>query len=142
MATVTDTDLGYRALLASFPSLRRVQVLVGILDDPELAPIAAFNEFGTDTIPERSFLRSTVDENRTKYGTAMGAAIVDVLVRGQTVEQAFGGLGELVQFDIQDKIEAIDHPRNAPSTIAKKGFDDPLIETGILHDSIDFEVLS
>ena len=50
------------------------------------------------------------------------------------------GLGEKVVADVQRKIVALKDPPNAPSTIAKKGSANPLIDTGRLRQSIDFEV--
>lgn len=37
-------------------------VKAGVLREDEVAEIACYNEYGTDNIPERSFIRSTFDE--------------------------------------------------------------------------------
>ena len=41
---------------------------------------------------------------------------------------------------LKDSITTFDDPANAPRTIEKKGFDNPLIETGFMRDSVDWRV--
>ncbi len=140
MATVTDTDLGYRAVLKSLGELGGVEVLAGP-DTPELGQIAAFNDLGTDTIPERPFMRQTMDVHQVEYADMMGEA-GGLVLDGVGVRVAYSVPGQKMVDDIQHAIVTWDSPPNAPSTVAKKGFDDPLVDTLALHDSIDFEVLS
>jgi len=42
---------------------------------------------------------------------------------------------------MQQSIAGWRYPGNAPSTIAKKGFDKPLVETAHMQNSVGFEVL-
>jgi hypothetical protein len=72
--TVLDRDRGFRALQRRLRGSGRRRVTVGIHEDvggeprgdATLADIGFFNEFGTVDIPERSFLRATVDEGEGK----------------------------------------------------------------------------
>ncbi len=122
---------------------------VGILDAVsgksfEVAEIAAVHEFGTTkagrnnsvTIPERSFMRSTFDDNRVKYTQVLKSLMGDVLQGNKTVEQALSLFGERVVGDIKKKITSIREPANAPSTIEGKGFNNPLIRTGTMRSRI------
>jgi HK97 gp10 family phage protein len=49
-------------------------------------------------------------------------------------------LGMKLQKLILKKIDSHVQPSNAPSTVAKKGFDHPLVENGNLYDSIDIKI--
>ncbi len=112
------------------------------------AEIATVHEFGSadGAIPERSFLRSAFDENREKISKALEREllkIVDDAVReGSTrlVYRALGRVGARVTGMVQAKIRNGPFVPNAPMTIARKKSDKPLIDTGRLRQSIDFEV--
>jgi hypothetical protein len=142
---VKDTDRGYRDLLQSIRSMSNVQVVVGVKSDggdPDIADIGFWNEFGTDDghVPERSFLRSTLDENRTKYAGLMATAAKKVL-RGASIRNAYGLVGRRIVFDVQRRISSRIDPPNAPSTIARKGSTVPLVDSGALRSAVDFEVI-
>lgn len=138
---VTDKDMGYRELLKRLAGAKQVSVLVGIrgAQGSDLVTYAAANEFGTERIPERSFLRATVDNERVKY-TGLLEQAADRLLDGDTPAAAFGILGMVAVGDVQRRIRNRVPPPNAPLTIAKKGSDVPLIDTGRLRQSIDYVV--
>ena len=101
--------------------------------------VGAWNEFGTAKIPERSFLRSTIAENRAKYQREFQKAYLEAISGGMNLRAAAGFIGNVARDDIKAKIESISSPGNAPSTIAKKGFDNPLIETRKLYESVKWK---
>lgn len=162
-ATFQDTDLGYDALLATLGDMGDAAVYVGILQDQgseldedgniTVAGYAAVNEFGSadGSVPERSFLRSTVDANGRVYESELQAVAVeaiDAAVRslssGQaeaTLERGLGRVGARAARDVQLTIRDLRDPPNAPSTLAGKyPGDNPLIETGRMRQSISFAV--
>ena len=49
-------------------------------------------------------------------------------------------LGDRAALIIADKIRTMSSPPNAPATIKRKGFNNPLVETGTMQDSIIVEV--
>lgn len=105
-------------------------------EEPELAEIAIWNEYGTSTIPERSFFRSTLDRKAWDYDLKLNKMIDDVIRGKTTLYKGLMRFGRSVVKDIQNTIDRFTVPRNAPSTIARKGFDQPLIETGAMRDAI------
>jgi hypothetical protein len=144
MADVVDRDLGWariqRALLGLDGAHTRVGVHEGERreDGTDLVTVAAVNEFGAPNakIPERSFIRSTVDEQRPKV-ERIKEGIVDKALRGNVnIRQEMGELGEFAQKEIQKKIVALDTPPNAASTVRKKGSSNPLVDKGQLLQSI------
>jgi len=155
---IIDVDKGYQNLLDAFAELGASAILVGIRQDKgsevtdsgaTLAEIATFNEFGTRHIPARSFLRSTVDENATEYSKLILEA-TDRAVDGANPERELGIIGLNIVKDVQLKITKLKEPANALATQIAKGrkkhlpegtlIDNPLIDTGRMRASIDFEV--
>lgn len=155
--SVRDIDRGYKALVRALHASPKYAVEVGILpedgavadeDGITLAGYATVNEFGSadGRVPQRSFLRSTVDENREKYlqMTARAAArsLSDsVLAQGDgAVERVLldelGRLGLRGERDVKRKIRDLRDPPNAPMTIKLKGSSNPLIDTGRMRRNI------
>lgn len=139
---IKDIDRGYSSFTQGFAALDGLGVTIGVHaeDGSELAIIAASQEFGTDTIPERSFLRATLDEQDAAYREATADAIRGVLDGKRSAKVALERLGLRVVRDVQGRIRAGIDPALAPSTIAKKGSSKPLIDTGRLLRSITYQV--
>jgi hypothetical protein len=158
---VIDRDHGYRNVIRELGKESGAHVYVGILQDKgaevvdggvTLAGYAAVNEFGSADghVPERSFLRSTVDENRAEYQQALDEAtgdMIDAMVaRGlgsghKVLEQRLGQLGAKAAGDVKEKIRDLKDPPNAPSTLAAKyPGDNPLIDDGRMRQSVSFKV--
>ena len=105
-----------------------------------LLEVAFWNEFGTADIPQRSFIRATVDENLDRIQALQAALAKRIILAEITAEQAMAQLGAFVKGLIQSRIARGIEPANAPSTVARKGSSKPLIDTGQLRSSIDFVV--
>lgn len=146
--TITDRDLGYKSFLGGINALSKLPaVLVGVRGggDGDLLVIAASNEFGTADghIPERSYLRSTIDEQRGRYEAALTRITRDAVDGKQTTRLGLERLGAMAVGDVQRKIVALRDPPNAASTLAAKApKTNPLIDTGRLRQSIEYEVQS
>lgn len=140
---VIDIDRGYARIMANFAALNDPKRLtVGVHQDAgaEMVLIALSNEFGTSTIPARSFIRATIARNKRRYLDALSKAVMGAVIDGDDFEAALQDLGEGVAQDIRDWMVALDTPPNAPSTIAQKGEDNPLVDSGALQDAISAEV--
>lgn len=147
---VTDKDLGYSDLLVGINALAaQPAVFVGVREDSgsgvdgtPMTLIAAANEFGTSDghVPERSFIRSTIDEKNKQYLDVLTKVTRNALDGKELAIKGLTRLGLRAVGDIQRKITKLKDPPNEPSTIKKKGSSNPLIDTGRLRQSIDFEV--
>lgn len=94
----------------------------------------------TINIPARSYIRSTVDENADLY-QELAVGLLGQIVDGDTDKlQALSIMGQKIEADIKAKMTALRQPPNAPSTIRRKGSDNPLIDTGLLRSSIRYIV--
>lgn len=108
-----------------------------------LPEIAAIQEFGSKNgrIPERSFMRTTFDKFTKFYSKGFIENGFLVALGKMTPELALRMVGEDYKSDVVNKITGIRQPPNAPRTIAKKGFDNPLIHHGIMRANIRVRVL-
>lgn len=57
-----------------------------------------------------------------------------------TFKQEYTKIGVRAKADLKQAVADWDTPPNAPFTIAEKGFNNPLIDSGLLYESIDFKV--
>lgn len=111
-------------------------------DGTPVALIAAVHEFGSPErgIPERPFLRTTIQANKGKYVQLNRKNLVAVLNKTMTVEQALGQLGEVAKGDVQANIRDGTFKPLEDATIKRKGSKKPLIDTGQLRQSIAWEI--
>lgn len=92
-------------------------------------------------IPERSFLRSTFDEKEKEWFQYSLMLLKQLMSGKTTAREMCEKLGARMQKDIQRKMREIKTPPNSPSTIAKKGSNNPLIDTGRLRQSVVYKVV-
>lgn len=142
--SVVDKDTGYGDLLRAFGDLGEPAVYVGVRgeSDSDLLIYAGANEFGTEDghVPERSYLRSTADEKQEEYAEHISKGLGRVIDGTSSIGTELGRVGQRAVRDVQRKIVALKDPPNAPSTIAKKGSSNPLVDEGRLRQSIDYLV--
>ena len=93
-------------------------------------------------IPERSFIRSSFDENKDAIH-ATGEDLIDMVIDGSLeVYKFYEILGETsVNAIKQFIIEGIDPPITQLTIDNKKGKSTPLINTGRLVNAIDYEIV-
>ena len=104
-----------------------------------VAQVAVFNEYGDPArhVPARPFMHGTVNRNVKKWRNF----VQDVLPQTMNAKETMERLGQRVVQDMKDTINDWTEPPNAPSTIAQKGFNNPLIDTRTMVDSVRMEVV-
>lgn len=108
--------------------------------DVDICDIAAWNELGTERgIPSRPFLRNSIERHEDEINQFLGA-MAKQLHAGQNAETLLKGLGVFHRGLIQEEITDGEYAPNAESTIRKKGSDHPLIDTGLMRESVQFQV--
>ena len=105
-------------------------------DGESVASVAAFNEFGGGYTPPRPFMRNCVKRNKRKWRNA----VQDRLPVTMDAKKTFQTLGEDMVEDLKMEIYRTNTPPNAPSTIKRKGFNKPLIDTGKMVSSVRMRV--
>lgn len=111
------------------------KVMVGIFNNPEVIEYALANEFGTENIPQRSFIRSTIFEEKGNIPKVFAQAYRETW----SFDLALDRCGEYLAERVKDKIRNGNFTPNAPSTIKQKGSNHPLIDSGTLLNSIEYK---
>ena len=153
---VVDIDLGYNAIMKEIEELSRASLLVGIQEQAKtksqtkrgrtqkaglsVAEYAAKNEFGTNEIPQRSFMRTAFDENINTIENAAAIQYGKIIDGDVPLAQGLGLVGQVIVGLVQKKIRAIVFPPNSPATIAMKGSSKPLIDFGQMINSVTYVV--
>lgn len=106
-----------------------------------LAEIAAYNELGTSSIPPRPFMRQSFENHEKELQEACDQ-VNAIISNGGTAENGLDTLGVFVKGLVQEEIVDGGFEPNAPSTIAAKGSDQPLIDTGNMRQSVNYVVRS
>ena len=117
-------------------------VRVGVLenatypDGTPVAMVAFWNEYGTKTSPVRAFFRTTVSDQKKNWVLS----VQNLMKMHDDPKKVMGLMGEHMRGQIVQSINTWTDPPNAPYTVARKGFQKPLVDTGQLMRSISFEV--
>lgn len=166
MSNVKD-ESNVDELLKNIAELQKKTVNIGILGstDSKTKMIAGVHEFGCNIdvtqamrnylhyigihlrketkvikIPERSFIRAGYDASRADIEKETEKLIEYVVTQNISPNEAAELLGEMAKGEIQKFAIALRSPANASITIKNKGSSNPLVDTGKMIDSIDWEV--
>lgn len=92
------------------------------------------------TIPERSFLRASHDENADAVIRQSERALGQVVIGQMSLDQYMDMVGRDYVTMVKDYIVELDSPPNHPFTVEQKGSSNPLVSTGGLVESISYRV--
>ena len=139
-----DKDLGWDAIRAQLDrDSGGAHVTVGIQQDSvreqedgnapaDMVQIAAFQEFGTKTIPERSFIRAWHDSATPQIQRLIQRLAIQYIDGKITMDVLLAKLGVFAQGGMRKYLRNLKEPPNKASTIRAKGSSNPLIDTGQL----------
>lgn len=121
------------------------ELRVGFLEDAtypdgkSVAMIAAINEYGAPSRgqPPRPFFRNMIAEKKDSWGPSFRALMKN---NEMDAKASLQQLGAGIKGQLQQSITDFKDPPLKPSTIQKKGFAKPLIDTGLMLRSVDYEV--
>jgi len=140
--SVTGGDKFQRALEDIAKRMGKAPVLkVGFFETEQypdgeyVAQVAAENEFGSTTNPPRPFMRQTFARNK---GVWPGMATKGMKATNFDVDKTLGLLGQEITGEVRIAIAewGNPYPHNSQATIDRKGFDDPLVDTGRMLQSV------
>lgn len=107
-----------------------------------VAQVAFWNEFGTSgkhPIPARPYFRSMIEEKSPEWGKSVAYLCK---VHKFDAQKILTNMGIGIQAQLVSSIREWTTPPNAPATVAIKGFNNPLIDEGIMQRSVRYEVTS
>lgn len=143
---ITDRDNGYEHLRFALRNIHGQSILIGVNEEPHEgspgltnADVGKFQEFGTRTIPARSFLRAWVDQQEGSWPPKISAAITQWLYRQVTGASWQAAFGEWAVGQVRARMRQHIPPPLAPQTVKRKGSDTPLIDTEQLIDAIEWQ---
>lgn len=135
---------GSKDLKRMIKAAQAVQAKVGILegtypDGTPVATVAAAHEFGSPAtgLPARPFMRSTVQNKSKDWTEAIGKTLTDNLLNKNGGKVALETLSDLIVADLRASIDEMVEPSLKEATMARKGSSQPLVDTGLLRDSLD-----
>jgi hypothetical protein len=104
------------------------------------AYVAAIQEYGdpSHNIPARPFFSTMIEKQSPTWGQLLAIALER---NNYYARPALTLVGLKIQEQLKKSIVEFDNPPNAAATIAKKGFDNPLIDSHNMLNSVDFVVL-
>jgi hypothetical protein len=108
--------------------------------DATVVDVATFNEFGTDTVPERPFLRSALDMGKDEIGQAIEDGTLAIMDGKKNAVQAASLIGIVAQKLVQKRIVELSDPPNSTLTILMKGSSNPLVDTGQMVQAVTWTV--
>jgi hypothetical protein len=109
-------------------------------DGKLVAMVAAIQEFGAPraNIPPRPFFRNMIAKKSREWPSAVaGLLAANDYDLARSLDQA----GFAIAGQLRQSIQQTNSPPLAPSTIDRKGFSKPLVETGHMLNSVDHEVV-
>lgn len=140
-------DRGFQKIIENLRHAGGSYVAVGVQGDDKRedskatnSDVANWMEYGTVNVPERSFMRSTFDEQLPAIHELKAKLLNQVIAGKVTVKQGLGLIGAFLTGKIQAKISSNVPPPLAQSTIDAKGSSVSLIDTGQLRQSITWTV--
>lgn len=106
-------------------------------DGKPVAMIAVFQNYGTRTIPPRPFFTNMVADKSPTWGRALA---LNLRGNGYNASRALAMMGLGISGQLRQSIRDTNSPPLAQSTIDRKGHSKPLVDSGHMLGSIDFDV--
>ena len=135
------TYLADLAKKVTAPGTLRVGFLEGsdYEDGTPVAMVAAIQNFGAPRagIPPRPFFSNMVKDHRDEWGPQIGKLLQ---ANDFDATKSLDTMGERIGDELRQSIQDTNEPPLKPATIARKGFDKPLIDTSVMWKSIDHEI--
>lgn len=167
MIDIDDTGMS-DGVIKELENLGRMTVEVGVQGEADsfMTMLATVHEFGTEievtkkmrgylgangmhlkkttthiVIPERSYLRSSFDENADFFEEYIKLLVTKMIEGDIKAYNVLENFGIVAVKKVKDKIRELDSPKKHPFTLAKNpGKTNPLIQTGRFIGSISSEV--
>lgn len=111
-------------------------------DGPPVAYVATIHEFGAPSqgIPARPFMRPAVAEKGQSWVDLLGQGAKAALNGSVSPAAVLEAVTLRAAGDVAIAIRAVTSPPLKPATVARKGFDKPLVDTGQMLKSVTGKV--
>lgn len=134
-----------KALKARYKKRKAAGAIKGDEGEMSVPMVAALNEFGGMVKSKsgsyyrlpRPFFRRMIAAKSTEWGTSLAEILK---VNDCNTRKSLLLMGEGIKAQLVESINELVSPPLAPSTVAAKGFDKPLIDSGHMLASVDYDV--
>ncbi|UZS00925.1 hypothetical protein [Pseudomonas phage vB_PsaM_M1] len=111
-------------------------------DNLPVAQVFQWNEEGSETNPMRPAIRYFIMqlEKEGKFIPFVSKYLNSVAMGSMTWTQLYEKIGEAAAKDLKEVVDQWEIPPNSETTIAEKGRNDPLVDTGTMRDSIENKI--
>lgn len=143
--SIKDTRGGWDRLRRELARTGNKEVVTGIQngevnDGKSVAEYATYNEFGTRKTPARPFMRTYFDNNTPRLERFSANGIAQVMSGRATFMQFLNAAGVEMVDGVKKSINGGNWTPNSPVTVALKGSSKPLIDTGVMLNSVTFAI--
>jgi len=150
-AYVKYTKRNLQKVITAMNAIDDTVVKVGLFEEDKYGPenenynvaqVAFWQEYG-EGVPERPFVSYTFSDPSllTKVRNTMKMVAETVFKGNVSSNRQLGKLGDEISNMMKWEIITWSTPSNSPSTIEKKGRDDPLVDTGKMWESVKHKVM-
>lgn len=107
-------------------------------DGTSVPEVAFLNEFGRPlhNQPPRPYFRRMIAKEKGTWGDKLAR----IVQQTHDTKKALGWMGEDIASALRESINELREPPLSPVTIARKGFDKPLIDTSHMINSVTYRV--
>lgn len=143
---IKDDDAAWDAMRKVLSELDGSAAVAGFRDDSDRserdeggltnAQVASIHVFGVG-VPKRDFMRPGFDQNEKILERDAKSAASEALLGQITPEKALDLVGTNLEDLIVEQIQAGNFEALAPSTVAKKGRSDPLLDTEQMVEAVE-----
>jgi hypothetical protein len=153
--SITDKDLGLKRILKQFKLLDKQTISTGYFrdapnypldenfeDNYPVAHVAFIQEYGdaSQKIPQRNFMSFTFGMKKDEWLRKYNDYLDEWFSGKWDVKTHLEFIGSQMASDMKKSIMSWAVPANRPFTVQKKGFNDPLIETGTMLHATAYKV--
>lgn len=137
---IKELDLGWKEIQHNIIQASSKVAVVGIIGGGEELEKAVANEFGTDKIPERPFMRQTFDKVAPEIQKKKKEGMNQMIFDGVKPSKVLSRIGNFYRQEIRNAIANKEFKPNSASTIKRKGSETPLLDTGKMQQSLQVEI--
>ena len=120
---------GTEAVTVSYPNGTRV------------VDVAVGNEYGTDNVPARPFIGLSSADINNQCAPILGQSASALNNNNtQQYDQLLDAAGSVASGIVKQQITDLRSPPNAQSTIERKNSSNPLIDTGLMRQTVTYKV--
>lgn len=105
-------------------------------DGTSVPEVAAKNEYGAKGVPMRPYFRTMIKNKKANWAVSIGQVLAN---NNYDIDATWQLMGEGIKGQLQTSIRDWTTPQNSQKTIDRKGFNKPLVDSGHMLQSVDYD---